>query len=73
MDYQFLRIKCARCQDELIRIKQPKTDMAVCPTCFAAGEYERVARGGGLSRSVFVTEEMKGLIERLSRQRPLVN
>jgi len=45
--YEFLRVKCANCQDELIRIKESETDdMVYCPTCMSHGDYERVVKQG---------------------------
>jgi phage FluMu protein Com len=48
--YEFLRIKCAHCSTELIRIAESKAnDRVYCPNCFAFGDYESVVeQGSGL-------------------------
>ena len=69
--YEFLHVKCANCQDELIRIAELETDDRVfCPTCMAWGEYERVVKeGAGLLRGIPVDEQTRDLIDRLARTR----
>jgi hypothetical protein len=70
--YSFLQVKCAACQEPLIRIAQSETDdRVVCPICFAVGDYERVIKqGSGLSRGgIFVTDETKSFIDQLRRRR----
>lgn len=69
--YEFLHVKCANCQDELIRIAESETDDQVfCPTCMAWGEYERVVKeGAGLLRGIPVDEQTRDLIDRLARTR----
>ena len=69
--YSFLQVKCAACQEPLIRIAQSETDdRVVCPSCFAVGDYERVVKqGSGLSRGIFVSGETKTFIEQLQRRR----
>lgn len=69
--YEFLRIKCFNCQDELIRVAESETDDRVyCPTCLCWGEYEHVVKqGAGLIGSVPVDEQTRDLIDSLARTR----
>ena len=51
--YSFLQVKCAACQEPLIRIAQSETDdRVVCPICFAVGDYERVIKQGNHRKEV---------------------
>lgn len=51
--YAFLGIKCAQCQEPLMRITESKTnDFVVCPNCGASGNYEEVIKNsGGLTKT----------------------
>ena len=69
--YEFLPIKCAQCQTELLRLKEAETDDRVyCPICYSWGEYERVVKqGADLIGGVFIDEETKKMIDRISSKR----
>ena len=52
--YGFLKTKCAKCHEPLIRITQSETeDWVICPDCHARGRYKEVIEeGAGLVANV---------------------